>query len=329
MNDRFASISAFAEIGDFIDQPVKTYSSGMFVRLAFGLVSHVDADILVVDEALAVGDVFFQQKCMRFLRTFQLAGGTILFVTHDTGSVLSLCKKALLLYSGGVLAPRYGNAEDICKLYLEDIYSDHSRVSAVAQARHGTLTADMTPLAATRRFESSVQTACVYNVSPFRNDSDSFGERGATIVDARFIDEKENTLTTLYGGQRVTFLITVLVNQRIAWPAFGFMLKNALGEFLYTEGTDLELRDHKMTFEAGELACAEFSFDMPHLMRGKYMMNVAFAEGVGDEHIQHHWIHDAIEVDSLSSRVAHGYSGMNNLKIKIDVTPTAAPAVLS
>ena len=87
---RFADIEAFADIGAFIDQPVKTYSSGMMVRLAFAVIAHVDADILVIDEALAVGDAFFTQKCMRFLRDF-MQRGTVLFVSHDTAAVKSLC----------------------------------------------------------------------------------------------------------------------------------------------------------------------------------------------------------------------------------------------
>ncbi|MCK5232398.1 MAG: ABC transporter ATP-binding protein [Desulfobulbaceae bacterium] len=91
---RFDDIVAFADIGDFIEQPVKTYSSGMMVRLAFAVIAHVDADILVVDEALAVGDAFFTQKCMRFMRNL-MKTGTVLFVSHDTGSVRNLCTKAI------------------------------------------------------------------------------------------------------------------------------------------------------------------------------------------------------------------------------------------
>ena len=100
---RFSGIAAFADIGDFLDRPVKTYSSGMFLRLAFAVMAHVRADILVIDEALAVGDVFFVQKCMRFLQEFRKTG-TILFVSHDTSAVLALCERALWLKNGRVEA---------------------------------------------------------------------------------------------------------------------------------------------------------------------------------------------------------------------------------
>ena len=97
----FDDIVAFADIGEFIDQPVKTYSSGMYVRLAFAVIAHVNADTLVIDEALAVGDVFFVQKCMRFLRKF-MDEGTIIFVSHDTGAVVNLCNRAFMLNKGQV-----------------------------------------------------------------------------------------------------------------------------------------------------------------------------------------------------------------------------------
>ncbi|HCD5206870.1 TPA: ABC transporter ATP-binding protein, partial [Klebsiella pneumoniae] len=99
IKERFDSIVEFSEIGEFIEQPVKTYSSGMFVRLAFSIIAHVDADILIVDEALSVGDAFFVQKCMRFLRAF-MEHGTVLFVSHDTASIVNLCDRAIWIDHG-------------------------------------------------------------------------------------------------------------------------------------------------------------------------------------------------------------------------------------
>ena len=118
---RYSQIAAFADIGDFIDQPVKTYSSGMTMRLAFAVIAHVDADILIVDEALAVGDVFFVQKCMRFIREFQKKG-TLLLVTHDSASAQSLCQKAIWLHHGECRAQ--GTSKQITEDYLEAIYTE-------------------------------------------------------------------------------------------------------------------------------------------------------------------------------------------------------------
>jgi lipopolysaccharide transport system ATP-binding protein len=105
IDDRFEDIAAFADIGEFIEHPIKTYSTGMYTRLAFAVIAHVRAEILVIDEALAVGDAFFVQKCMRFLRKFQETG-TVLFVSHDTGAVTNLCDRAVWLDHGKVLAGR-------------------------------------------------------------------------------------------------------------------------------------------------------------------------------------------------------------------------------
>src|SRR5690625_3572476 len=119
INQRFDAIAAFADIGDYIEQPVKTYSSGMYVRLAFAVIVHVDADVLIIDEALAVGDALFTQKCMRFLRHFR-EYGTLLFVSHDTASVTSLCERAIWLEKGRLRA--VGPANSICKEYNAEIY---------------------------------------------------------------------------------------------------------------------------------------------------------------------------------------------------------------
>ncbi len=113
---RIDAILAYAEIGDFVDQPVRSYSTGMVMRLAFAVVAHVDADILIIDEALAVGDAFFMQKCMRYLRDFRKRG-TMLFVSHDSSAVTSLCDRAIWLEHGRV--QRIGDARTVMDAYLE------------------------------------------------------------------------------------------------------------------------------------------------------------------------------------------------------------------
>ena len=119
IESRYASICEFADIGDFIEHPVKTYSSGMQVRLAFAVMAHVDADILVIDEALAVGDALFTQKCMRFLRAFKQRG-TLLFVTHDTTAVLSLCDRTIWLDRGRIQMD--GTSKEVCEAYLQFLF---------------------------------------------------------------------------------------------------------------------------------------------------------------------------------------------------------------
>ena len=316
---RFDSIIEFAGIGNFIDQPVKTYSSGMMVRLAFAVIAHVDADILIIDEALAVGDVFFQQKCMRFLRTFQARQGTVLFVSHDTGAVLSLCDKAVLLAPDA--APmQVGGADQICKRYLESQYADPARRAALAEAIASDYVTEASFLhrhGFSHVGEMTVDT--VYTISAFRQNAERFGQGGANIVGAGFLDASDQPVSSLRGDQRASFFIRVLALQRINYPAFGFMIKNSLGEYVYAEGTDMHFRQFNITMAAGDIAVARFEFTMPHLIRGRYLINVAFAEGIGDDHIQHSWLHDAIQLDVIDGRLVHGYSGMNAMRMSIHI----------
>src|SRR6185295_61947 len=274
---RFDDIVAFADIGKFIDQPVKIYSSGMAVRLAFAVIAHVDADILVIDEALAVGDVFFQQKCARFLRGFQDGGKTVLFVSHDTGSILRLCQSALLLRSGG-RDPIIGDAKTVCKLYLSELYDDPERrmlVHKMAQVE-----ADASDLNDSERIlRAHPQVENIFAISPFRHDAESFGEGGAEIVDAGFVDGSGQRLTMIRGDDAVRFRVRVRAEIRVRWPAVGFMIKDRLGQYLFTEGTDLPFRHYKMIFEPGEVVDANFDFKMPILIQGKYTINVAVANG--------------------------------------------------
>ncbi len=325
----FDDIVAFADIGDFIEQPVKTYSSGMMVRLAFAVIAHVDADILIIDEALAVGDTFFQQKCMRFLRAFQDKQGTVLFVSHDTGAVLSLCDKAVLLIPN-TSAMHLGNVETICKLYLEHLYADpvrqgefgalvatSSRTEVGASSKEATASVDVARYG--RFFDGDMKIETIYAISAFRSEAESFGNGGAMIVNACFLDKDENVVTTIKSDQSACFSIRVLAYKRIRWPAFGFMIKNNLGEYVYAEGTDMHFRRHEIELNKDDVATAFFTFTMPHLARGRYFVNVAFAEGLGDDHIQHCWMHDALQIDVISSRLVQGYSGMNDMTMSIRV----------
>lgn len=205
INSRFDNIAAFADIGDFIEQPVKNYSSGMMVRLAFAVIAHVDADILVIDEALAVGDAFFTQKCMRFLRSF-MKTGTILFVSHDTGSVRNLCNKAIWLEKGNIL--QQGTPKDVSENYLEAFY----------EAQQGKSTT--TRIKITKKEQSNEifkdQRQALINASNLRNDiqlfefdpdAPSFGKGQAQITSVQFLDSQGDPLAWIVGGENVMLIV--------------------------------------------------------------------------------------------------------------------------
>jgi lipopolysaccharide transport system ATP-binding protein len=317
---RFDEIVAFADIGDFIEQPVKSYSSGMMVRLAFAVIAHVDADILVVDEALAVGDAFYTQKCMRFMNNFQKNGGTLLFVSHDMGAVVNICKSAIILFAGGQRRAIIGSPETLCKEYLNQIYDDPVRHQLVEQQRslQGQLV-QRESASVKKVFTGATSEKNIYAVSLFRADAESFGAGGATIIDAGFFDGSGERLFSVEGGQSVQFVVRVQANKSILYPAVGIMIKDRLGQYIYTAGTDKNFRHYHLAFQAEDKVRTTFLFTMPILIRGIYTFNIAIAEGIGDIHIQHHWIHDAVKIEVISGPVVHGLASPLNMDITMEL----------
>ena len=212
INAKYDEIAAFAEVGDLIDQPVKTYSSGMFVRLAFAVIAHVDADILIIDEALAVGDVFFRQKCMRFLNTFK-TNGTIVLVTHDSATVVSFCDRAIWLEQGEVQS--IGRAKHVCEAYLAKRY-DAARFNGLDQVTKTSL-----PNSGGNSLSKHDARMDFINHSNLRNDIEvfdfssearGFGNGGATITNAKLTDLEGRQLSWIVGGEMVCVEIEALVS---------------------------------------------------------------------------------------------------------------------
>lgn len=314
---RFDQIANFAEIGDFIDQPVKTYSSGMFVRLAFAVIAHVDADILVIDEALAVGDAFFTQKCMRFLRKFQKTG-TILFVSHDTAAVINLCERAVWLDKGSCRFQ--GSAKEAAERYHAALYESQQGESVLAPAVGQVAGVPRTGQPRDMRQD-------FINSTPYRNDielfafepdaSHFFGKGGAQIVSVEFLDEQGGLLSWVVGGENVQLQIFCVASVDIFSPIVGFYVKDRLGQPLFGDNTfNFTLHD-PLRLTAGQRFTAIFEFRMPILPTGDYSVTVAIAEGTQQEHVQHHWIHDALIIKSHSSSASTGLIGipMNNIRI--------------
>ena len=319
IDSRFSQIVEFADIGDFIDQPVKTYSSGMMVRLAFAVIAHVDADILVIDEALAVGDAFFTQKCMRYLRKF-MESGTVLFVSHDSLSVQSLCNYAYWIGAGSII--KHGTPKKVCESYLENLYESHQGTEKT--------TKHFVP----QRVENEVdqefkdQRIDFINNSNLRNDlhvfkfdpsSNSFGLMDAQIIDIKFIDKLGNPLAFIVGGEKVSLEILVEAHKDISSPIIGFFVKDRLGQPLFGDNTYLSYKNSDISLRSKCLIKSSFTFYMPILPAGDYSITVAVASGTQEDHIQHHWIHDALTFACATSSVAHGLVGIPMLDINLSV----------
>jgi len=317
IDDRMSSIEAFAEIGEFFDRPVKTYSSGMYVRLGFALIAHLDADILVVDEALAVGDAYFVQKCMRFIREFQKRG-TIVFVSHDSGAVVSLCDRALWLDHGSVR--QLGPAKDVSEAYLgETIERLQGSASGLARPR-AVASSDQSLVATTTAPDDLPQASIDRNqlrVVHFNPDAPSFGRGGASVVDVSLMDSSEERLAAVRGDEVVTLCVRARLHEDMARPILGFIVKDRLGQGLFSENTCERYAEEAVAGGKGDIISARFTFRMPILPVGDYSITVAIADGVQFDHVQHHWIHDALIFKSVTSSVSTGLVGIPMINIEM------------
>lgn len=310
----FDDIVAFADIGDFIEQPVKTYSSGMTVRLAFAVIAHVDADILVIDEALAVGDAVFTQKCMRFLRKF-MEQGTVLFVSHDSGSVVNLCQHAIWLNKGVI--SQAGIAKEVVKAYtqftLQEIYGDKVRLTSV-DANKSANREQQNNQAADVTIDKG--TAVTY----FTQLDESAGwESGkATILSVRLLNKDGQDMPMLHGGELVNLEIVAIANESIYSPILGWFVKDRLGQSLFGEHTYTYVNP-PLLVNAGEKIKAAFKFQIPLLPNGEYAITVSIAEGDPFEHTQHHWLHDALIVKIASDKLRYGLVGIPFSEVSLNV----------
>jgi len=315
---RYDAICGFADIGEFIEQPIKTYSAGMAVRLAFAVMAHVDAQILVIDEALAVGDARFVQKCMRFLREFK-ERGTLLFVSHDTIAVSSLCDRAIWLDAGRVKS--IGPSKRVCELYLENLFESVQGASQPASS------ASLPARAEAAAERARDQRLDVLKASPYRNDLEifefqreapSFGRRGARITDVRIEHPHGERLAWAIGGETVVVAIDIEAQEALASPIVGFFVRDRLGQNIFGDNTFLTTQGAPLALAAGESARARFEFDLPLLPPGNYSVAVAVGDGRQQDHIQHEWIHDALTFRVETSSVRHSLVGLPMRSIHFD-----------
>lgn len=296
---RAAAIATFADIGEYLDQPVRTYSSGMYVRLAFAVMTHVDAEVLVVDEALAVGDIRFVQKCLAFLDRFRAGGGTLLFVSHDLAAVRRLCTRTLWLDGGRLHGD--GPPREVTEAYFDWMIGTGDGGPRIADRHAG--------------HAAYVAQPTEQNVNAVRPALDGTppSTTGARIVDVRLIDSEGRDVRTVAGGERVHLRVSATSEGALSAPIVGFYVKDRLGQQLFGENT-LAVAD-AIAAAAGSRLTATFAFTMPRLFPGEYLVAVALAEGTQAAHVHHEWRHEAWQFNSVWPGAATGLVG-----IDVDVT---------
>ncbi len=348
IDERLQAIIDFAEVGEFIDQPVKAYSSGMSARLGFAIMAHVDAEIMITDEALAVGDAFFVQKCMRHIRAF-LDRGTFLFVSHSVNDVVALCQKAVWLDHGGVRA--IGSAKEVTEAYIASASLQNSRrflssgglppPRAAAPASQppawkpaaAALTAlaqpELSVLANSRAPRVTKDPRLEFlNRSPWRNDiriddfdldAPGFGVGGAKIEDVVFEDEEGAALSWVIGAEMVHLKVDVRAERDLQSPIVGFQVKDRLGQTLFADNSFLITLHKPFAVSAGQRYRADFWFQMPLLPRGEYVIRIATAHGSEDAHAMMHCIDSALMFRSTTTGARHGLVGVPMQQISIEL----------
>lgn len=317
INVRYSSIVDFADIGDFIDQPVKTYSSGMMVRLAFAVIAHVDADILVIDEALAVGDAIFTQKCMRFIRKFQ-ENGSLLFVSHDIASVQNLCESAIWLHEGKIALA--DSAKKVSEAYLQYTFQEIAgeELKLIPLNPEG----NSSPFMADESIQHNRALAVNYatEASSLDNISSASGWKtgGAEILEVVLVDVKTNNSELCKGGELLRLVIKARANQPLENPILGFLFRDRLGQDLFGENTLAFTKMKNISFGAGMIFKATFEFTLPMLPNGQYVVMASVANGDYQENIQHHWMHDALVVNVFSSKVRYGLVGIPFSRVEME-----------
>lgn len=316
--ERFEAIAAFAGIGEFIDQPVKVYSSGMYARLAFAVAAHVDADILVIDEILAVGDAAFTQKCMRFIRKFK-EKGTLLFVSHDLGAVSNLCDFVVWMDRGR--AREIGPTVDVCHNYhvaVDRELDDGARfhIGGTRRAAESATTRQEPTL--DHRYEQ-LQTVHERSVQVFDFNPDGpwFGRRGATIEQILLASKSGEPLAVLGGGEVVVLTVRGMAHEAISSLIVGFYLRDRLGQPLFGDNSFITYQANPLSMSAGEEFEGKFEFQMPYLPTGDYSFAVAVAEGTQANHLQHHWLEEGLIVRVMSSHVSRGLIGIPMIDIAL------------
>ena len=292
---RLDDILEFADIGDFIHQPVKTYSSGMFVRLAFAVAINIDPEILVVDEALSVGDVFFQAKCYHKFEEFKKQGKTILFVSHDLSSVSKYCDRVILLNKGVKLDE--GSPKQMVDLYKQLLVGQNP------VKQNGTDSGENTPK--TEKDHGSFQ------ANPNLLE---YGNRMAEIIDFEVLDDKGMLSNTIEKGTSFKIRLKARFNEDIQEPILAYTFKNIKG----TEITGTNTMFEKVQIERSgkvDICTVTFTQDM-NLQGGEYLLSFGCTGYKDGDFTVFHRLYDACNITVVSSKNTVGFYDMNS---KIEV----------
>ena len=300
IDQRLQSIIDFADIGDYVNQPVKSYSSGMFVRLAFAVAINIDPEILIVDEALSVGDVFFQSKCYRKFEEFKREGKTILFVSHDLSAISRYCDRAVLLNQGDKVYE--GTPKEAIDIYKKVLVDQFHRGSGTADAADGGRAEDSAgPQDGKKHWRDH------FPVNPSLVE---YGEKNAEIIDYGIYDEKGLPTSNFIKGSEFTVKMRIRARETVLEPIFAFTIKNLKGIEICGTNTTME-KIPVQTMHEGDEHIVSFTQKID-LQGGEYLLSLG-CTGYQDGMFRvFHRLYDVISLTVVSSRDTVGFYDMNS-----------------
>ncbi len=291
-------ILEFADIGDFVYQPVKTYSSGMFVRLAFAVAINIDPEILIVDEALSVGDVFFQAKCYHKFEEFKKLGKTILFVSHDLGSIGKYCDRVVLLNQGVKLNEgKPKEMIDIYKKLLVNQYVDDDETEKEQENESDN--------------ENTLEESGIWKDMTTSNpDIVEYGNGLANIIDYGIKDAAGNMSNAIEKGSDFTIMFKVKFNEKVSDPIFAITIKDLKGTEITGTNTMFEKIDTG-TVNKDEVRSVSFTQNM-NLQGGDYLVSLGCTGYRDGEFTVYHRLYDVFNITVISNKNTVGYYDMNS-----------------
>ena len=293
------TILDFADIGDFVYQPVKTYSSGMFVRLAFAVAINIDPEILIVDEALSVGDVFFQAKCYHKFDEFKEAGKTILFVSHDLGSIAKYCDRVVLLNKGKKMAE--GEPKEIIDLYKQVL---------VSQAENRDLDEEQPTVSDATDTQDTACEGHWKDTLMLNPNVLEYGDKEAEIIDFAIIDDKNRITNNIQKNTDFRIRMKVKFHKDIEDPIFAFTIKDLQGTEVTGTNTMYEKTDIGFV-KAGEEKVIEFSQNM-NLQGRNYLLSFGCVGYHENDFVVYNRLYDVCNINVISDKNTVGFYDMNS-----------------
>lgn len=312
IDEKLQDILDFADIGDYVYQPCKTYSSGMFVRLAFAVAINIEPEILIVDEALSVGDVFFQAKCYHKFDEFKKMGKTILFVSHDLSSIAKYCDRVVLLNKGHKLGE--GTPKDMIDAYKQVLVGQYEvpeeEDSLLEDEDINELAAEVSDGKKKRKDSSKKSVAKSAEVLGVNPDALEYGTKAAIIHDCYVTDKKGTKTSAIIKGEEFTLHYKVRFEEDIPAPIFAFTVKNVRGTEITGTNSMFE-KAFLSAVKAGEEKEVTFTQNMD-LQGGEYLLSLGVTGYEGEKFEVYHRLYDVINITVVSDKDTVGYYDMNS-----------------